>query len=71
MSLRWSTEKPTEEGWYWMRCHPYGGSLLIVWVFARPDGKKLGYMNISYKYEDFSDEGCEWAGPIPTPLPRL
>ena len=64
--MKWTTELPTEPGWYWLR--EYGQQPIIVRVKKDKDvpGILLAeavYLNIAVQIL----VGCEWAGPIPEP----
>ena len=54
--MKWTKEKPTEEGWYWKR--DYNG---IDIVFVRWYARKLCITNWEIP------DDVEWAGPIPEP----
>jgi hypothetical protein len=61
-SLRWTTEKPSQAGWYWFRGQLGEGEAFIVYVdevgqFQWPDG---GFQEVSLA------KG-QWAGPIEAP----
>lgn len=69
--LRWTTEVPTEAGWYWHRDNSprfgYGPleTMQIDWVSLFEGGELfLGERESGELVEEI--EG-EWAGPIPTP----
>ena len=60
--LRWTTQKPTQAGWYWYRGRSHEEEPLIVQVdhagqFQWPDG---GFQEVTLT------KG-EWAGPIEPP----
>lgn len=65
--LTWTTEAPTEPGWYWAK--PAVGAADIVEV-----SRKGGAMSVVF-YSAFSppdnvyvdDIDCQWAGPIEPP----
>jgi len=63
--LRWTKEKPTESGWYWMRrmdlpSHPYGMCEI-----------RQTMVHLKDYWESFNglppNWVCEWAGPIEPP----
>ena len=68
--LCWTTETPTEPGWYWNRVA--GKETLPVRLYYDSNGT-LCYQVAGLPYECWlaealADEpGCEWAGPIPEP----
>jgi hypothetical protein len=64
MKLTWTTDKPTEPGWYWFQdswVGPY-----IVWIYWADSSKKD---LIAHGREDYSVSVRygQWAGPIPEP----
>lgn len=72
--MRWTTDLPTEPGYYWQR--GYGGApghLRVVEVATSEvhgDGSLHVYVGgwepgLPVYAPDF--DRCEWAGPIPTP----
>lgn len=61
-TYRWSTDKPTQPGWYWFRGKAHESDAFIVLVdeagqFQWPDG---GFQEVSLARG-------EWAGPIQEP----
>lgn len=60
--LRWTKEKPTQNGWYWWRTGEDCNLRGIVSVCIETDIMVLAG---SYKY--LSQTTGEWAGPIPEP----
>ena len=65
MTMKWTKEKPTEEGFWFCR---YGET---VWVFLLTwnDGRLQTTNLFPTGRESFVDayDGYEWAGPIPEP----
>lgn len=70
--LTWTREAPTKPGWYWMRQHNAvtGPYVSVVLVYL------AGGFLYTEPYDDYSPpprvsdwRPCEWAGPIPEPLP--
>ena len=62
----WTTEPPTQEGWYWMRVDDEDPQ--IVKVFYSPNRGKFIFTD-----EEDHDVGCysHWLGPLPVPeLPK-
>lgn len=58
--LVWSTEKPTEKGWYWWRREGWSERITYVTVH---DGCWFEHLSLPLNQ-------CEWAGPIPRPKER-
>jgi len=71
--LRWTSEPPTEPGWYWLEYHLYSS---LVEVIIRP-----GHNYLIWDYvKPFSPRNsisvaemgkAKWAGPIPRPQENL
>jgi hypothetical protein len=61
VNLTWSTETPTEPGFYW---HRYPGKRGDVFKVERDHGCLIV---LPYGYDTREWEGSEWAGPIPEP----
>lgn len=66
--MKWTTDKPTDPGWYWFQ-HWYTGEPLIAWIdypiLLSGDGQPP-LLKANGKYiEDISNG--KWAGPIPEP----
>ena len=66
--LKWTREKPTEEGFWFCR---YGETVWVYWLTWDNGRLKISGLFPS-KSERFIDEldefeGLEWAGPIPEP----
>lgn len=49
--LKWTNEKPTQEGWYWHHIPPAFGTVIEYYDPEISDSETIG----------------EWAGPIPEP----
>lgn len=57
--MKWSTEPPTEPGWYWVK--PVDGERCV---------KRYSELDIAAYHKAFlrlRKAGWEWAGPIPEP----
>ncbi len=76
--LRWTTEPPTEPGWYWWRepcsvtwnvCEIYHGSISSRPLFVRNGGRvdNLPTFVMIYGAGGPGGRRLEWAGPIPEP----
>lgn len=68
--LRWTTDTPTEPGWYWNRVA--GKESLPMRLYYDSDGEYCyqvaGLPDDCWLVSDLADEvGCEWAGPISEP----
>lgn len=59
MSLVWTTEMPTEEGWYW---YEYRSPIGLYRHIGRFDGHSIGGMS-----REQLKWVARWAGPIPVP----
>lgn len=73
--LRWTTELPTEAGWYWLRNHVEGDAYVIHMQFEF-NGGPLGHFHRGWqgaslfrdvKRLQIEDPERQWAGPIPLP----
>lgn len=62
--LTWSTDKPTQEGWWWMR-QPKTSASVVRAQHLRAFGGRLCVFGWG-AVEDFTNM-TEWAGPIPLP----
>lgn len=68
--MKWTNEKPTVPGWYWVQIDK---SLppIIVAVDKHEDGahncKMFALFVDSLKMEDVDDMPCQWSGPIQPP----
>lgn len=61
--LKWTSNLPTEPGWYWIMSYNKKPSMVEVRVI---DGRLMltsGVINVTLNIF----EGCLWAGPIPEP----
>lgn len=61
--LKWTTEPPTESGWYWFTSDLTGniiGELHAGFFHTRPIGIQRLRLWIDF-------DGARWAGPIPKP----
>lgn len=74
--LTWTSERPTEPGWYWMRKLPFLDKPKIVLIRLVSNGSLFvkRYEASMQALNEFvtRHRGCQWAGPIPDPqeLPR-
>lgn len=57
----WTTQKPTESGWYWWRGESDLNALIC---FVASNG---GVMLVMFAPSTVDRMGGEWAGPIPEP----
>ena len=69
--LRWTTEPPTEAGWYWVRwVSPRGGKDeapdVVLVLVTQKDGP-LHYEEAEGSWLPIVDVWTEWSGPIPEP----
>jgi len=65
--LRWTREKPKEDGFYWCRFrHPNVLQQLIAMVLVNAKGR-YGITVGSSDAHDIDSYDGEWAGPIPEP----
>ena len=76
MRLKWTTEPPTEPGWYWWREYPEPGALHMVKVARRPPyGRMVILLSATevrpvsgrQAYEMQRGMHAQFAGPIPEP----
>ena len=63
-ALTWTTEKPTKEGWYWLRSNAANPGPLIV--FVQPQYNAIGPWG-DRSDSRLSEEDGEWAGPLEPP----
>lgn len=59
--LVWTTDPPTEPGWYWLYDRLYGSRVVCVSHGLVSDG--FAALNIPLRH----CVDCKWAGPIPQP----
>jgi len=59
--MKWSSERPTEQGWYWHRRY---GCSRFVWLTSIAGGELQDRDGVAPRF--YSDVS-EWAGPIPYP----
>jgi hypothetical protein len=66
--LSWSSDRPTESGYYWVRCDSENPEIVLVRgetptcpKYALEHGRKDRYPLNRYV------DRCEWCGPIPMP----
>jgi hypothetical protein len=71
LTLRYSDELPTQEGWWWYRMSPSceGAPYLITERKGTMSGDLIMVENIDGNEEDVRNWRDQWAGPIPTPEP--
>lgn len=60
--MEWTTETPTESGWYWWRDE--GVEPDCVWVSAGPNAK---VWTIQQGSDYLGTQGGEWYGPLAPP----
>ena len=67
--LRWTSETPTEPGWYWYRRTDGGGRSVVMLYNAYLDGRMCVYRypEKPVPAKNFCNGDVEWAGPIPEP----
>ncbi len=64
--MKWTTEKPTDPGWYWY--HPeFTETPLIVLVSIRGKSVTFERAGFSMLYKISKEGTGKWAGPIPVP----
>ena len=61
--MNWTTEKPTQPGWYWLR-NLIGLEIVKVWDTRR--GLRVGFLNGNRCFLKMDIAG-EWAGPLEPP----
>lgn len=69
MPLYWTTEKPTREGWYWIR-HPELSARVVKVHFTGPNINGRAYMTHDYMHHGWctgKEIIFEYAGPVPEP----
>lgn len=64
--MTWTTEKPTEPGWYWMKADSGTDSGPIVRQIVTIIGDHLYYNHPQHGAINIPNER-QWAGPIPMP----
>lgn len=66
--MTWTTDKPTEEGHYWMRfvIDERRSAPRALRVLRLQEGLRV-QLGTSYEPVDWWDSDVEWAGPIPVP----
>ncbi len=70
-ALRWTTDIPTEPGWYWMRSSKLRPE--VCHVYESQFGRGLSVARVYHdEIETLSEfvlcrRNVEWAGPIPMP----
>lgn len=62
--LQWTTETPTEPGWYFIR---YKGKVTICYATYPKGSSHMTYLVIGSPDAWSSEYADEWAGPIPEP----
>ena len=69
--MRWTTERPTEAGWYFYKPTPEERDL-DPWEILRVfEHQETGLMAINdTDYDSVANLHGEWAGPIPEPEAR-
>ena len=83
MGLTWTTEPPTAPGFYWWKCETYTTEKSIglghgpvgpeiahirVGTNHQPGGLEMRFIHHGPTYHHCT--GCQWAGPIPLPMPQ-
>ena len=63
--MKWTTETPTEPGWYWVRSPRSPMGIVLVVPFG--SGLAVDSPMFVPEYVCDCDDGTEWAGPIPAP----
>ena len=68
--MEWTTEKPTEAGWYWTRGR--GGAIACVLVTTIKDDDDALFVGVPCFADPFPlDYFDVWMGPLPVPeLPK-
>lgn len=61
--MQWTTEKPTEPGWYWWRLDERKSPI----VFLRCGDNFHTVIDLYDGWDGTSPDGGEWSGPIPEP----
>ena len=62
MTAGWGTDKPTVEGWYWMRAPKHGWRDCVMWVDKDDDGFYIDVGDCDSEY--VTEIEAEWLGPI-------
>ena len=63
--LKWTSEPPTQEGWYFMR---QGGQMTVCRVVLYCDSLVAFFGPVKQSVEFMAKTGTQWAGPIPEPV---
>ena len=63
--LKWTSEPPTQEGWYFMR---QGGQMTVCRIVLYCDGLVAMFGAMRQSVEFMKKIGTQWAGPIPEPV---
>lgn len=65
MSMKWTNNKPTKEGWYWY--DPDGGFPEKRMIYFVDNDLDLWIDHHDYEFFPISEFDGKWAGPIPEP----
>jgi hypothetical protein len=68
--MKWTTEKPTQDGWYWYRPAPDDNRPLITWIqmVSFPITQTVEAFASCEELANFVDYiSGEWAGPLEPP----
>lgn len=77
MKLEWTTDKPTEPGWYWIKnvrtAHGYEEAEPCVVEVANYGNGYPGNFNVTVPSDECTTElrdfiAAEWAGPLEPPV---
>ena len=63
--MKWTSEPPTEPGWYFMR---QGGQVTVCRVVLYCDGLVAMFGAMRQSVDFMKKIGAQWAGPIPEPV---
>lgn len=62
--LVWTTDKPTQPGYYWMQNEDWGPGIVYIWQHP------LGRLEVEWGDDSYILDGFDadkWAGPLPVP----
>jgi hypothetical protein len=64
--LVWTTDKPTKEGWYWLKTDTVKGVVAVITGGGKNDRCRLWIVLHGHPVR-ISDVDGEWAGPLEEP----
>lgn len=63
-ALAWTSEPPTEPGWYWHRFEDLGEEVVLV---ERVSTGELWQLSVYGMRKPLAEKAGEWAGPLVAP----